>query len=270
MTRVLGRFVSLEMALLGLCELALSFLVIYAMLNAPGVVPVLLGHASLATPDTVASDTAALAALLACTVVLTAAAIGLYRPEICIERRRLLMNTLVAGVLAFPAVLVVSTSFNVGLSRYALVWLTKVLFAWLICMVASRLIFNRVMRERWFVRRVLVLGSGPRLARIRQLTSSGRGRLFEPVFAVETPGKVEFTEAPSPAALRLQRIWGIVVAGACDDSDASALQLQQLLDCKLSGVPVFDEAGFSEQQLGRIDLDNARADWLLFAEGFAN
>ena len=32
MTRVLGRFVSLEMALLGLCELALSFLVIYAML----------------------------------------------------------------------------------------------------------------------------------------------------------------------------------------------------------------------------------------------
>jgi sugar transferase (PEP-CTERM system associated) len=270
MTRVLGRFVSLEMALLGLCELALSFLVIYAMLNAPGVVPVLLGHASLATPDTVAGDTAALAALLACTVVLTAAAIGLYRPEICIERRRLLMNTVVAGVLAFPAVLVVSTSFNVGLSRYALVWLTKVLFAWLICMVASRLIFNRVMRERWFVRRVLVLGSGPRLARIRQLTSSGRGRLFEPVFAVETPGKVEFTEAPSPAALRLQRIWGIVVAGACDDSDASAVPLQQLLDCKLSGVPVFDEAGFSEQQLGRIDLDNARPDWLLFAEGFAN
>ncbi len=75
------------------------------------------------------------------------------------------MNTIVAGVLAFPAVLVVSTSFNVGLSRYALVWLTKeVLFAWLICMVASRLIFNRVMRERWFVERVLVLGSGPRLA----------------------------------------------------------------------------------------------------------
>ncbi len=55
MTRVLGRFVSLEMALLGLCELALSFLVIYAMLNAPGVVPMLLGHASLATPDTVAT-----------------------------------------------------------------------------------------------------------------------------------------------------------------------------------------------------------------------
>lgn len=268
MTRVLGRFVSLEMALLGLCELALSFLVIYAMLNAPGVVPVLLGHSKLATPDTVARDTADLAALLACTVVLAAAAIGLYRPEICIERRRLLMNTVVAGVLAFPAVLVVSSCFDVGLSRYAILWLTKVLFAWLVCMVVSRLIFNRVMRERWFVRRVLVLGSGPRLARIRQLTGSGRGRLFEPVFAVQNPTTGEFGEAPSPATLRLQRIWGIVVAGECDERDPAPVR--HLLDCKLRGVPIFDEAGFSEQQLGRIDLDSVRADSLLFAEGFAN
>src|SRR5215467_8866017 len=33
MTRVLGRFMSLEMAVLGLCELALSFLVIYVLLT---------------------------------------------------------------------------------------------------------------------------------------------------------------------------------------------------------------------------------------------
>jgi hypothetical protein len=236
--------------------LALSFAVIYAMLNAPGVVPVLLGHSTLATPATVARDTADLAALLACTVVLTAAAIGLYRPEICIERRRLLMNTIVAGVLAFPAVLVVSSSFNVGMSRYAILWLTKVLFAWLVCMVVSRLIFNRVMRERWFVRRVLVLGSGVRLARIRQLTSSGRGLLFEPVFAGQNPGASGFGEAPLPATLRLRRIWGIVIAGACDANDPDAVPLQHLLDCKLRGVPIFDEAGFSEQQLGRIDLDS--------------
>ena len=39
MTGVLGRFVSLEMALLGLCELALSFLVIYGMLPGPDCFP---------------------------------------------------------------------------------------------------------------------------------------------------------------------------------------------------------------------------------------
>lgn len=270
MTWLLGRFVSLEMALLGLCELALSFLVIFAMLNAPGVVPMLLGHSSLATPDAVARDTANLAALLACTVVLTAAAIGLYRPEICIERRRLLMNTAVAGLLAFPAVLLVSGTFNVGLSRYAILWLTKVLFAWLVCMVASRLIFNRVMRERWFVRRVLVLGSGSRLTRIRHLTSFGRGRLFEPVFATNEEGARLLGEVPSLAALRQQRIWGIMITGECAGAEPSDVPVRRLLDCKLRGVPIFDEAGFSEQQLGRIDLDNVQTDRLLFAEGFAN
>jgi hypothetical protein len=270
MTRVLGRFVSLEMALLGLCELALSFVVIYAMLNAPGVVPVLLDHASLVTPDSVAHETADLAALLASTVVLTAAAIGLYRPEICIERRRLLINTGVAGLLAFPPVLLVGGTFNVGLSRYAILWLTKVLVAWLVCMVVSRLVFNRLMRERWFVRRVLILGSRSRLTRIRQLIGSGRGRLFEPVFATNAEGARLLDELPSLSALRRQRIWGIVIADERPGAEDGDIALRRLLDCKLRGLPIFDEAGFSEQQLGRIDLDSVRTDWLLVAEGFAN
>lgn len=272
MTRVLGRFVSLEMALLGLCELTLSFLVIFAMLNSPGVVPVLFGHERMVPPAAVVQGTASLAVLLSCTVVLTAAAIGLYRPEICIERRRLLINTGVTGLLAFPAVLVVSGSFNVGLSPYAILWLTKVLFAWLGCMVASRMIFNRVMRERWFVRRILVLGSGPHLARIKRLTNSGRGRLFEPIFADHGAGRQFLNEPPTPVALRRQRIWGIVIAGGLDegDDDTGTIPLRRLLDCKLRGVPVFDEAGFSEQHLGRIDLDSVRTDWLLLADGFSN
>jgi sugar transferase (PEP-CTERM system associated) len=268
MTRVLGRFVSLEMALLGLCELALSFLVIYAMLNSPAVEPVLFGHVRLTLPKTVANDTASLAALLSSTGVLIAAAIGLYRPEICIERRRLLSNASIAGLLAFPAVVVVSGSFNVGLSHYAILWLTKVMLAWLACMVTSRVIFNRIMRERWFVRRILVLGSGPHLARIERLTSFGPGRLFEPVFADRDGGRQLLDEPPTPATLRRQRIWGIVIAGNLDENGAT-IPLQRLLDCKLRGVPVLDEASFSEQQLGRIDLDSIRTDWLLFADGFA-
>ncbi len=152
MTRVLGRFVSLEMAVLGLCELALSFLVIYAMLVVPGVVPILANAPHIDGSPSVAFDCTYLAAVLALTIVVTAATIGLYRPEVCIERRRLLVNTSVASILAFPAVLMVSGSFNIGLSRYAVLWLTKVLLVWLVCMVASRLIFNHVMRDRWFVR----------------------------------------------------------------------------------------------------------------------
>ena len=169
MTRVLGRLMSLEMALLGLCELALSFLVIYGMLAMPGVLPALVEASSAGAKHAAALDTVTLAAVLALTIGCTAAAIGLYRREICIERRRLLINAGVAGILAFPAVLVVTGSFHIGLSRHAVVLLTKVLVVWLVCIVASRVIFNRIMRDRWFIRRILVLGSAPGIARLRQL-----------------------------------------------------------------------------------------------------
>src|SRR5262245_5692705 len=145
MTRVLGRMMSLEMAVLGLCELALSFLAIYTILTMPGALAPLADTSRTGLPDS-----ANLAAVLALTIALTAAAIGLYRPEICLERRRLLVNAGVAGILAFPVVLVVSGSFHVGPSRYAVVLLAKILLVWLACMLASRFIFNRLMRERWF------------------------------------------------------------------------------------------------------------------------
>ena len=268
MTHVLGRLMSLEMALLGLCELALSFLVIYGVLTLPGVLPALVEASSVGAAHAASYDIVNLAAVLAITIVLTAAAIGLYRPEVCIERRRLLVNTGVACILAFPAVLVVSGSFNIGWSRHSVVLLTKVLLVWLIAILVSRVIFSRIMRERWFIRRILVLGAAPRIARLRQLAKGGRGRLFEPVVATRDAGASAIDQPLTPTALRREGIWGVVVAG--HPGDAASLSVAALLDCKLRGVPVFDEAGFCEQHLGRIDLDGVRADWLLFADGFAN
>ena len=49
MTRVLGRLMSLEMIMLGLFELALSFLVIYGMLTLPGAFPALTEAPSVGT-----------------------------------------------------------------------------------------------------------------------------------------------------------------------------------------------------------------------------
>jgi sugar transferase (PEP-CTERM system associated) len=270
MTRILGRFVSLEMAVLGLCELALSFLVIYAMLETPGALAVLASSAQIDGSPSVSLDCVYLAGVLSLTILLAAATIGLYSPEICIERRRLLVNTSVAGILAFPAVLLVSDSFHIGLSRYAVLWLTKMLIVWLICILASRLIFNRVMRDRWFVRRILVLGSGPGALRLRQLAKTGRGRLFETVLAMPDNASSPVDASLSPDSLHRQRIWGIVIASNHHANDAAALPTRNLLDCKMRGMPVYDEAGFCEQHLGRIDLDSVGTDWLLYADGFTN
>lgn len=262
MSRLLGQFVAAEMAVLGLCELALSFLAMYAMLGALGS-PLIVPAAGMAAAP---PDSADLAAVLALTVAGTAAAIGLYRPEMCLERRRLLVNAALAGVLALPAVLLVSGGFHIVLSPHAVVLFAKVLLVWLGCIVATRTLFNRIMRERWFVRRILVLGSSRHIGRLRKLANAGRGRLFEPVAPPQHAGAgaVPLTHA----ALQRQQIWGILVAKPL--GEVTELPLETLLDCKLRGIPVFDEASFSEQHLGRIDLDGLRADWLLFGDGFAN
>jgi sugar transferase (PEP-CTERM system associated) len=254
---------SLEMAVLGLCELALSFLVIYGMLTIPGVLPALVEASTVGAAHAAKFDIVNLSAVLAITIVLTAAALGLYRPEICVERRRMLVNAGIAGLLAFPAVMVVSGVFEIGWSRHSVVLLTKVLVVWLIVILVSRVIFSRIMREHWFVRRVLVLGSASQIDRLGQLAASGGGRLFEPVPARDANG---VDQPLVPAELQRQRIWGIVVAH--DPTQAGALPLQALLDCKLRGVPIFDEAGFCEQHLGRVDVDSVRHDRLLFGDGF--
>jgi sugar transferase (PEP-CTERM system associated) len=268
MTRILGRLMSLEMAVLGLCELALSFLVIYGVLTWPGVLSALVEASNVGAAHAAKFDIVNLAAVLAITIVCTAAAIGLYRPEVCVERRRLLINAGVAGLLAFPALLVVSGTYEIGWSRRSVVLLTKVLVVWVIAILVSRVIFNRIMRERWFIRRILILGPAPQVARLRQFETGGRGRLFEQVAAAQNDATAVMAPPLSPAALSGQGIWGVVVAA--DRARLASLPIQALLDCKLRGVPVFDVPGFCEQHLGRIDLDSVRPDWLVFADGFSN
>ena len=78
MTRILGRYVSLEMAVLGLCEFTLSFLVIYAMLTAPSVLPVLTSATPSNGATSVPPDCIGLAAVIAFTIAGAAITIGLY------------------------------------------------------------------------------------------------------------------------------------------------------------------------------------------------
>jgi len=267
-TRILGRLMSLEMAVLGVCELALSFLVIYGVLTWPGVFSALIEASSVGVVHAAKFDIVNLAAVLAITIVCTAAAIGLYRPEVCVERRRLPINAGVAGLLAFPALFVVSGTYEIGWSRHSVVLLTKVLVVWIIAILLSRVIFSRIMRERWFIRRILIVGSASQVARLRRFATGGRGRLFEQVPAVQTTATATMTSPLSPAALHGQRIWGVVVAA--DRDRPPALPIQALLDCKLRGMPVFDVPSFCEQHLGCVDLDSIRPDWLVFTDGSSN
>lgn len=266
MTRLVSRHVPIEMALLWLFELALSFAFIYALAGPPG------GMLHLAPID--APNLAKLphAALLAGILALSGISIGLYRTEICLDRRRVVLNAALAAVLAFPLALIVSGHLGDGIERTYALWLAKVLVLWFGVVLLSRSALRIAFKQRLFVRRLLVVGAAPdtegspRRAPQEMPPDTWQprhGKMFELVF----PGADE-AAALAPAALRQNRIWGVLVAGPDASAAVPPAGSDPLIDRKLNGMPVFTEATFWEQHLGRVNLDHLDRSWFLAAEGF--
>ncbi len=150
----MSRHVPIEMALLWLFELALSFAVIYALAGPPGsLLPLapMMGAPNLAKLPH--------AALLAGILALSGISIGLYRTEICLDRRRVLLNAALAAVLAFPLALIVSGHLADGIERTYAIWLVKVLVLWFGFVLLSRSALRVAFKQRLFVRRLLVVGA---------------------------------------------------------------------------------------------------------------
>lgn len=181
MTRILAQYVSLATAALGLIELILSFLIIEAFLNMPG------GFAAV-SPATLPldADLTRLAAMFAVITGGVATTIGLYRPEICRERRQLFVSAAVASLVAFPVLLLVSGGFHIGLTGWVILWLAVVLLVWQAGILLTHLAFSAVLRPDAMVRRVLILGSERRTAHLADVLRSPRMPAFEPVIAATT------------------------------------------------------------------------------------
>jgi sugar transferase (PEP-CTERM system associated) len=267
MARALVRLLPFEMAMLGLFEFAVLFALIFLMLTAGGP-PLLLDSSDLPR------DSVILAAMLAVTIAGTAATIGLYRPEVCLDRRRLMLSGTIAALLAFPAILLVSGAYRMTLSEEHVVWLARLLAIWLPFVLLVRFALSAAAARMPMARRVLILGSGPRATLLRRRLAARRHGLFEAM--VHDPAmdatlsadaaKTGFADLLSPRFVRDRRVWGIVIAEDLPGPDAHPA----LMDNKLRGTPVFSDLSFQEHHLGRIELDAIDARWLLFSDGFQN
>ena len=253
MTRVMAQYLSLETAALGVFEFALSFLVVLAALSAPELL--LLGNGA---SDGGLEGTTQLAASLALVTAGSVAVVGLYRPECCLDRRGMLLKISVAGASAVAWALLILSLFKVGLSGTAALWLLAALPVWFAGILLTRRAFAALVRRRGLARRVLILGTGPRAARIADMLRTRYGNRFEPL---QPPPDAP---CPAPETLRQHGIWGVVIASdAVEQTFADAL-----LDSKLRGLRVCRDTGFFERHLGRIDLRTVDANWLLEADGF--
>jgi len=271
-TRFVARYVPMEMAALWLFELLFSCAGIYAIIAGPWAID----PPARAFPPDFASLRHA--ALLAAIFGGSGLVIGLYRTEICIKRRRLVLNAALAAIFAFPVALLVGGHFSAGLSEVYAIWLGKLLALWLAFVLLSRFLLQFAFARRPFVRRVLLVGSAAKEARDR--IGPGTDHRFEfvlPDSAAATDPAVSPTVPSSasmaPATLRRDRIWAILVAEADMPAGApadQALALEPARQSRLRGARVFNEIGFWEHCLGRVNLDRIDRNWFLSGDGFAD
>ena len=250
MRHTAGHHLPRAMAALGLFECVLSFAVIDSIIQIAGVPSAM--HAILSM---LPRADIALAAVLAVLIAAAAFTIGLYRPEICLHRKRLLIATGIAAVSVFAVLRCLSAAPPASLTGAQAMYMAEVLAAWLATTTLIRLAWGFAISRTVTARRILVLGEPRHVGAFRARLRSRRGRRLDPI--------VQPNHTLSWQELRQSSVWAVVVA-----SEPDGQTVESLLDCKLRGIPVFSGAAFQERYLRRIDLDTLTPNDLLLTKGF--
>jgi len=140
--------------------------------------------------------------------------------------------------------------------------------------VSSRFVYINVVDGKNLNRRVLVLGVGQKAKLIDELLkrrSDRRGFVIvgylplnneKPVINIDKIVPYNMTLIKMMEELDIDEI----VLAVNDRRDG--FPVDELLDCKMSGIDVVDVQSFFERQAGRIILDLLQPSWLIFSDGF--
>ncbi|MDH4393688.1 MAG: TIGR03013 family PEP-CTERM/XrtA system glycosyltransferase [Aquabacterium sp.] len=146
-------------------------------------------------------------------------------------------------------------------------------------LVIAALILRRVVMGYWATKsragsRVLIFGAGP----AAQMVGSTL-RAADPLATIVGyfPGpnekqtavpEAERLTADQPLTQTAHRLGVDEIIVALTERRSGSMPLRELLDCKLSGVRVFDVTTYFERMLGQIRIDFVNAGWLIFGDGF--
>lgn len=146
-------------------------------------------------------------------------------------------------------------------------------------LVIAALILRRVVMGYWATQsragsRVLVFGAGP-AAQMVGATLRAADPLATIVGYYPGPNEkqsavAEAERLPTDQSLiqSARRLGVDEIIVALTERRAGSMPLRELLDCKLSGVRVFDLTTYFERMLGQIRIDFVNAGWLIFGDGF--
>ena len=208
----------------------------------------------------------------AVTMQLAMVSVGVYGPEALLSVRFASARLVVAlgfGVLALSTL--------IFLVPGIIFWRSSLLYATLVSLLAlvgARTLLRRTLGGEALKRRVLVLGAGPRAARLQRL-SHRDGATFVTVGFVamndgpeEVQGAINRSDIPNLARHIVHRGAAEVVLAL--EERRNALPLEDLLRAKTTGVLIHEFSSFIERETGRVDLRSLNPSWLIFSDGFSS
>lgn len=127
-------------------------------------------------------------------------------------------------------------------------------------------------------RRVLIVGTGPDAQQVwSDLRAGEQWSSYEVVGFVPTAEHAAAVGVRDGATVfdgrrrlvelvREHRINEIIVA--VREQRGGGVPMEQLLDCRIGGVPIMDLAGFYERAKAEVPVDSLKASWLVYGDGF--
>lgn len=208
----------------------------------------------------------------AATLQVTMVGVGVYGADALQSLRFAAARLVVAvslGVIALSAVFFLVPELSLWRSNllYAMIGALGIL-------MILRILLGKTLGSQVFKRRVVVLGAGPRAARLKALAQRpGAGFVVVGYVAMSEGNRV------IPEAIARDAIYNladhVVLLNASEvvlalEERRNALPLKDLLRIKTTGVHVNEISTFLERETGRVDLDSVNPSWLIFSDGFSS
>lgn len=264
--RIFQHYWQLPLAILAALEVSLFFAAMYC-----GVL-VRFGTWDIALAEQSVGSLPLRASVFAASTFVAMAAMGLYNAR---QRSRLLgmltriATAILASTLVCTVVYYLVPSLFVG--RGALLISAAIAF---VGSAMIRVVFDRVVNEDLFKRRVLVYGAGRRAGSIARLRRRSDRRGFAVAGYIPADGD-ELGHVDSPAIINLtssmleccERLEVDEIVVAMDDR-RRGFPMDELLECRLEGIEVIELVTFLERETGKVRLDVLNPSWMIFSEGF--
>ena len=153
-----------------------------------------------------------------------------------------------------------------------------------VLIIVFRIPVLQLLNQEALKRRILVLGTGRRAAKIAfrmrrrydQRSCAIVGYLpidSDAGVVTEAGGRVIQSNEPLPLFCRNHHIDEIVVAideRRRRDKGGAGLPLDALMECRMLGIDVCDVQSFIERETGKLDVDLLQQSWVVFGDGFVH